>query len=127
MEDLLADVRDFLSRRSWYVDRGIPYRRGFLLYGPPGTGKSSAVVALASALGMDISMLSLGDSNLDDNGITDLLSDVPVNSLVLMKDIDCAFLERKEDADKRSKLTFSGLLNATKQQNRRAKRLIGEV
>jgi mitochondrial chaperone BCS1 len=112
MEDLLADVREFLSRRDWYIDRGIPYRRGFLLYGPPGTGKSSAVVALASALGMDISMLSLGDSNLDDNGITDLLSDVPVNSIVLMEDIDCAFLERKEDADKRSKITFSGLLNA---------------
>ncbi len=85
MEDLLVDVREFLSRRNWYIDRGIPYRRGFLLYGPPGTGKSSAVVALASALGMDISMLSLGDSNLDDNGITDLLSDVPVNSIVLME------------------------------------------
>ena len=112
MEDLLTDVQDFLSRRDWYIERGIPYRRGFLLYGPPGTGKSSAVVALASALGMDISMLSLGDSNLDDNGIIDLLCDVPVNSLVLMEDIDCAFLERKEDADKRSKITFSGLLNA---------------
>ena len=112
MEDLLTDVQDFLVRRNWYIERGIPYRRGFLLYGPPGTGKSSAVVALASALGMDISTLSLGDSNLDDNGIIDLLCDVPVNSLVLMEDIDCAFLERKEDADKRSKITFSGLLNA---------------
>ncbi len=57
-------------------------------------------------------MLSLGDPNLDDKGISDLLSEVPVNSLVLMEDIDCAFIERKEDADKRSKVTFSGLLNA---------------
>lgn len=112
MEDMLTDVQQFLGRRTWYIDRGIPYRRGFLLYGPPGTGKSSAVVALASALGMDISMLSLGDPNLDDKGISDLLSEVPVNSLVLMEDIDCAFIERKEDADKRSKVTFSGLLNA---------------
>jgi chaperone BCS1 len=112
IEDLLGDVKQFLGRRAWYNDRGIPYRRGYLLYGPPGTGKSSAVVALASALGMDIAMLSLGDSNLDDKGISDLLSEVPVNSLVLMEDIDCAFIERKEDADKRSKVTFSGLLNA---------------
>jgi mitochondrial chaperone BCS1 len=112
MEDLLCDVREFLAKRSWYLQRGIPYRRGYLLHGPPGTGKSSAVVAVASALGMDIAMLSLGDSTLDDTGVSELLSDVPANSLVLMEDIDCAFIERKEGDDKRSKVTFSGLLNA---------------
>ena len=112
MEDLLDDIRDFLSKRTWYLQRGIPYRRGYLLHGPPGTGKSSAIVALASSLGMDISTLSLGDSSLDDNGIAELFSDVPVNSLVLMEDIDCAFIERKQGEDKLSKVTFSGLLNA---------------
>jgi mitochondrial chaperone BCS1 len=112
MEDLISDSSNFLSRREWYVQRGIPYRRGYLLHGPPGTGKSSAVVAIASALGMDIAMLSLGDSTLDDNGISELFSSIPVNSLVLMEDIDCAFLERKDGDDKRSKVTFSGLLNA---------------
>ena len=109
---MLGDARAFLSRRDWYVDRGIPYRRGYLLHGPPGTGKSSAVVAIASALQMDIAILSLGDSSLDDNGLAELFSSIPVNSLVLIEDIDCAFLERKEGDDKRSKVTFSGLLNA---------------
>ena len=112
MEDLIHDTRSFLGRRDWYIQRGIPYRRGYLLHGPPGTGKSSAVVAVASALGMDIAMLSLGDSTLEDNGISELLSAVPINSLVLMEDIDCAFVARKETEDKRSKVTFSGLLNA---------------
>lgn len=112
MDDLLEDIRNFLSKRTWYTQRGIPYRRGYLLHGPPGTGKSSAIVALASTLGMDISTLSLGDSTLDDNGIAELFSDVPVNSLVLMEDIDCAFVERKQGEDKLSKVTFSGLLNA---------------
>jgi chaperone BCS1 len=112
MDDLLEDAKTFLARREWYVQRGIPYRRGYLLHGPPGTGKSSAVVALASALQMDIAVLSLGDSNLDDNSISELFSSIPVNSIVLMEDIDCAFLERKEGEDKRSKVTFSGLLNA---------------
>jgi chaperone BCS1 len=112
MDDLLEDAQAFLSRREWYVQRGIPYRRGYLLHGPPGTGKSSAVVALASALQMDIAVLSLGDSNLDDNSVSELFSSIPVNSIVLMEDIDCAFLERKEGEDKRSKVTFSGLLNA---------------
>ena len=112
MEDLIADAKSFLVKREWYVERGIPYRRGYLLHGPPGTGKSSAVVAIASALGMDIAMLSLGDSNMDDSGISELFSTIPVNSIVLMEDIDCAFLERKDGDDKRSKVTFSGLLNA---------------
>jgi chaperone BCS1 len=61
---------------------------------------------------MDIAVLSLGDSNLDDNSVSELFSSIPINSIVLMEDIDCAFLERKEGDDKRSKVTFSGLLNA---------------
>ena len=32
-ERLLADVKDYLSKESWYSARGIPYRRGYLLYG----------------------------------------------------------------------------------------------
>lgn len=40
---LVADLKDYLHphTKRWYTNRGIPYRRGFLLYGPPGTGKSS--------------------------------------------------------------------------------------
>jgi mitochondrial chaperone BCS1 len=112
LEELIEDTRTFLTRRQWYHDRGIPYRRGYLLYGPPGTGKSSAVVAVASALGMDIAMLSLGDSSLEDSNLSELFCNIPINSIVLMEDIDCAFAERKGTEDKRSKVTFSGLLNA---------------
>jgi mitochondrial chaperone BCS1 len=112
MDELVRDTSQFLQRRDWYIDRGIPYRRGYLLHGPPGTGKSSAVVAVASAFQMDIAMLSLGDSTMDDNSISELFSSIPANSIVLMEDIDCAFIERKEGDDKRSKVTFSGLLNA---------------
>ena len=112
MESLIDDVRDFLGRRNWYVERGIPYRRGYLLYGPPGTGKSSAVLAIASALKMDIAILSLANSSLDDDDLCQLLSNCPVNSIVLIEDIDCVFVERKATEDKANKLTFSGLLNA---------------
>ena len=39
---VIDDVKDYLSplTRRWYSNRGIPYRRGYLLYGPPGCGKS---------------------------------------------------------------------------------------
>jgi chaperone BCS1 len=112
MEDLLADVRRFLGGRQWYLQRGIPYRRGYLLHGPPGTGKSSAVVAIASALGMDIAVLNLNSSGLDDNELTDRLADVPPNAIVLIEDIDCAFVARKAGDEKTNRVTFSGLLNA---------------
>lgn len=112
MEDLIADGRRFLDGRAWYVQRGIPYRRGYLLHGPPGTGKSSAVVAIATALGMDIAVLNLSSLTLDDNELADRLAEVPPNAIVLIEDIDCAFIARKSADDKTSKITFSGLLNA---------------
>ena len=46
-ENILKDVKDFTNNPKWYMDRGIPYRRGYLLYGPPGCGKSSFITALA--------------------------------------------------------------------------------
>ena len=38
-ERIIADVREFLASGKWYYERGIPYRRGYLLHGPPGSGK----------------------------------------------------------------------------------------
>jgi chaperone BCS1 len=35
-DKILGDCRDFIGNHKWYSDRGIPYRRGYLLYGPPG-------------------------------------------------------------------------------------------
>lgn len=46
-EGIVNDVKEFVSSPGWYMDRGIPYRRGYLLYGPPGCGKSSFITALA--------------------------------------------------------------------------------
>lgn len=43
-ERIVSDVRDFLESGSWYYDRGIPYRRGYLLYGPPGKRSSSSLL-----------------------------------------------------------------------------------
>ena len=42
-ERIVEDVKDFLGSAKWYYDRGIPYRRGYLLHGPPGSGKTSCV------------------------------------------------------------------------------------
>lgn len=40
-EDLLDDVKEFVSEKMFYREKGVSFRRGWLLYGVPGSGKSS--------------------------------------------------------------------------------------
>ncbi|CRL22264.1 ATPase, AAA+ type, core [Penicillium camemberti] len=115
-ERVVADVEDFISSSSWYHDRGIPYRRGYLLYGPPGTGKSSFIQALAGELDYDIAILNLSERGLTDDRLNHLLTIVPNRTLVLLEDVDAAFSNRREQSDadgyRGANVTFSGLLNA---------------
>lgn len=115
-ERIVEDVQDFISSSSWYQDRGIPYRRGYLLYGPPGTGKSSFIQALAGELDYDIAILNLSERGLTDDRLNHLLTIVPNRTLVLLEDVDAAFSNRREQSDadgyRGANVTFSGLLNA---------------
>ncbi|KAI9783524.1 MAG: hypothetical protein M1839_003694 [Geoglossum umbratile] len=115
-EQILADVKDFLSSSQWYFDRGIPYRRGYLLHGPPGSGKSSFIQALAGSLDYNISLLNLSERGLTDDRLNHLLTNIPPRTLVLLEDIDAAFTNRRTQTDsdgyRGANVTFSGLLNA---------------
>lgn len=112
MDGLVADVRKFLEREEWYVERGIPYRRGYMLHGGPGNGKSSAVLAVCSELKLDICIVNLGTSAIGDDDLRKLFAEVPEGAAVLIEDIDCVFEQREQTKDNESKITFSGLLNA---------------
>ncbi|QRV94504.1 mitochondrial chaperone BCS1 [Ceratobasidium sp. AG-Ba] len=111
---ILSDVRAFMERGKWYAERGIPYRRGYLLHGPPGSGKSSFIQALAGSLGYNICVLNLSERGLTDDKLNYLLAHVPERSFVLLEDIDAAFNKRVQTSDDgyQSGVTFSGLLNA---------------
>ncbi|OJD20739.1 hypothetical protein ACJ73_07927 [Blastomyces percursus] len=78
-QNLLADVKQYLDQAtpSWYHDRGIPYRRGYLLYGPPGTGKTSLVLVIAGELRLGIYLLNLNTNSLTEEGLTDLFRTLP--------------------------------------------------
>jgi len=110
-ESLLEDAKVFLSGNAWYRDRGIPYRRGYLLHGIPGSGKSSLVHALAGVLDLNICMVSLAQAELTDQLLMNLLNSAPPNVLLLMEDIDAAFVQR-DIGEKSNNVTFAGLLNA---------------
>ena len=115
---LVADLKEFISSSHWYNERGIPYRRGYLLYGPPGCGKSSLINAIAGELEYSICLLNLSDKGLSDDRLQHLLSVAPHDSIILLEDIDAAFNSREEAGhvatafDGLSRVTLSGLLNA---------------
>ncbi|XP_034185730.1 mitochondrial chaperone BCS1 [Osmia lignaria lignaria] len=114
---IIKDCREFIQNHSWYSDRGIPYRRGYLLYGPPGCGKSSFITALAGELERGICVLNLSERGLTDDRLNHLLAVAPQQTIILLEDIDAAFLSRDEAKEVTTayaglnRVTFSGLLN----------------
>lgn len=113
-EAIVSDVKRFLERDRWYAERGIPYRRGYLLHGAPGSGKSSFITALAGHLDFNICLLNLSERGLTDDKLNHLLSNAPDRSILLLEDVDAAFLGRQQAAEDgyQASVTFSGLLNA---------------
>jgi chaperone BCS1 len=87
-------MRDYLHpyTRRWYSNRGIPYRRGYLLYGPPGTGKSSLSFAIAGYFKLKIYIVSLNSLAMNEENLGQLFSELPKQCVVLLEDIDTAGL-----------------------------------
>ena len=90
-----------------------------LILGFKGSGKTSFIFALAGHLDLSISVLNLSDGSLTDERLAQRLCEVPERSVVLLEDVDAAFIARDKDDDGgstaysgSSRLTFSGLLNA---------------
>lgn len=123
------DLQEFIKSKRWYKERGIPFRRGYLLYGPPGCGKTSFVKAIAGQIGYDVHEIQLSNRNLNDECLTTLMSTIGKKGILLFEDIDAVFAPRPKDEQEnsddhdgpsgklkvreaQSSISFSGLINA---------------
>ncbi|RLM01971.1 hypothetical protein CFD26_108933 [Aspergillus turcosus] len=93
----IDDIKEYLHPRTrrWYSNRGIPYRRGYLLHGPPGTGKTSLCFAASGLLGLTLYLLSLNSKSLDEDSLMSLFSELPRRCIVLLEDVDSAGITQK--------------------------------
>lgn len=103
--EILADSRRFLDGEDWYQERGLPYRRGYLLHGPAGNGKSTIIQVLATELNLPIYMLGLTEPELTDTGLARALGRTPERCLLVVEDFEKIDLGKTD-------ITISGLLNA---------------
>lgn len=109
-ETVFEDAKWFFGARDWYAERGIPYRRGYLLHGMPGSGKSSLVMALANELDVHLYMFNISSHNMSDDRLYELMNNIENNSIILFEDIDIVTPGRKQKRDKDG-ITLTGLLN----------------
>ena len=107
---LLEDAKKFINSSEWYKQLGIPWHRGYLFHGVAGSGKSSLIAALAGELKMDMYVLSLGSSGMDDDRLEYLFSEIRKGSIILIEDADCVAPDR-ELSPERKGVSLSALLN----------------
>lgn len=73
--ELFDDIKWFYDNESWYADKGIPYKRGYILYGPPGTGKTSIIKAIANSYNIPIFTIDF-DCVRNNNDLVKLVTDI---------------------------------------------------
>lgn len=98
----------WLEMGEWYIERNIPWRRGWLLHGPGGTGKSSVAKALARKLGIPIYQYYL--ATLSDNEFIKKWNNMATPCIALLEDFDAVFNMREPLTEHKS-LTFDTVLN----------------
>lgn len=114
--DARKDFQRWRGLKEWYLNRGIPWRRGHLLYGPPGTGKTALVRAMAQEADFPVfafDLSTLGNEQFRHEWM-DMQESAPC--IALIEDIDGVFHGRtnvlSQQEGMQSSLTFDALLQA---------------
>lgn len=98
VKNLIQEIELWRNNRDWYLNKGIPWKRGWLLYGPPGTGKTALARAFAEDLNMPIYVFNLAE--MSNHELIKAWADMQVNvpCVALIEDIDNVFHGRENVA-----------------------------
>jgi len=112
--ELINDLEMFKSNSAYYKKLGLNSKRGYLFSGPPGNGKSASCMAVGSYLDKNLYYLNLASISSDTN-LTNLVSEIRDNSVIIFEDIDVLLTNTKQSRSANTKdsagVSFSGLLN----------------
>jgi hypothetical protein len=102
VKDLIREIELWRKSKDWYREKGIPWKRGWMLYGPPGTGKTALARAFAEDLNMPIYVYNLAE--MDNHSLMKAWAEMQVNvpCIALIEDIDNVFHGRENVARKGS-------------------------
>ncbi len=110
--ELREDLQRWKNSREWYLEKRIPWRRGWGIHGGPGTGKSSLVKALAQANLLPLYVFDIGSMDNGEFGDNWSKAIDCAPAIVLIEDIDSVFQGRNNRLGKAGGgLTFDCLLN----------------
>lgn len=95
VKDLIREIELWRKSKDWYLEKGIPWKRGMLLYGPPGTGKTALARAFAEDLNMPIYVYNLAEMGNHEliKAWTEMQTNTPC--IALIEDIDNVFHGRE--------------------------------
>jgi hypothetical protein len=100
IKSLMKEVELWRKSRAWYQEKGLAWKRGWLLYGPPGTGKTALARAFAEDLNMPIYVFNLAE--MGNHELLRAWNEMQVNvpCIALIEDIDNVFHGRENVARK---------------------------
>lgn len=110
MKDVLHDVDTFISQESDYENKGIPFRRGYLLEGKPGVGKTLIVEIIAMKHSMPIYIVNMNSKNMTDEVLVNLVSNVPPRSLIVFEELEKQLSTLKQNRN--NMISYGGILSA---------------
>lgn len=106
IKDLIREIELWRKSRDWYREKGIPWKRGWMLYGPPGTGKTALARAFAEDMNMPIYVYNLAE--MSNHELMRVWGEMQMNvpCIALIEDIDNVFHGRENVARKNASMAM---------------------
>lgn len=93
---IATDLQRFLTMEAWYRERGLSWKRGYLLEGPAGNGKTRFIRSLAYTLDLAVWVLPIGQmSNQTFRAMWHNLTYKGHPCIILLEDIDAVYNGRE--------------------------------